>query len=101
MAKDMGDATIDVLNAEKERTGAENLQQLVLAWLIKRGCHVLVKTSVKERMHSNAHATKLVNSPGWSEDPLSELASGSEMLAMCGGSDECAAVFRNMGSEQG
>ena len=45
MASDMGDTTIEVLKAEAELVKAKSEEQLVLAWLMKRGCHVLVKSS--------------------------------------------------------
>jgi diketogulonate reductase-like aldo/keto reductase len=98
MLKDMGDMTLDTLDAEKEKVGAATIQQLVLAWLIRRGCHVLVKTASEEHLRGNVMATQLANSASWSEQPLADLAEGSEMALACGASDEFAAVFKEMGA---
>merc|ERR1712196_543873 len=93
----MGDNTWEVINAERERVGAKSQQQLIVAWLIRRGCHVLVKSSGAERALDNKEAAALSLAPGWSENPLSELADGSETVNMVEGEDACAAVFRAMG----
>merc|ERR1712110_246276 len=67
MSKDMGDNTWDVVDAESKTVdGAKSHQQLIIAWLIRRGCHVLVKSSDEERALDNIAAARLAVASGWS-----------------------------------
>jgi hypothetical protein len=79
---------------------------VVLAWLVRRGIHVLAKSADEARTIENLTAVKLAESAEWptDEDALLREADGSELVACVGGDDECARVFMEMAppsAEQG
>ena len=96
----MGDGTQAELAALQSAVGAESVQQAALAWLVRRGCHVLAKSADEGRIEQNIRAAALADKVLEAEGPEGKGAlagaEGSEMVAMCGGVDECAAVFKEM-----
>merc|ERR1712070_144405 len=95
MAADMGDGTHGALEQLQMSLSAASVQQVVIAWLVRCGCHVLAKTADEQRVKQNLMAAQLADSPNWPEQVLAE-AEASEMVAMCGGSDECADIWMSM-----
>lgn len=95
MAAGMGDGTHATLCQLKEALAADSVQQVVLAWLVRRGCHVLAKSADEARVLQNIQACQLARSPRWPDnvDALLAGAEGSEMVEMCGGVDCCAQTF--------
>ena len=100
MAASMGDGTQAALAALQGALGAESVQQAALAWLVRRGCHVLAKSADEGRIQQNIRAAALADKVLEVEEAEGKRAlagaEGSEMVAMCGGVDECAAVFKEM-----
>jgi len=94
MAADMGDGTQAALVALKEALGANSVQQVVLAWLVRRGVHVLAKSASKARIEENLQAEALAASPHWTDALVIALneADGNELVNSIGG-DEAARVF--------
>jgi len=99
MAAEMGDGTQATLEGLRDALGAASVQQLVLAWLVRRGVHVLAKTADEARAVQNLGAVELSASPHWppgkADDLLLEV-DGSELVACVGGDDECARAFMTM-----
>lgn len=106
MAAAMGDETHSALAALQASLRADSVQQVVLAWLVRRGCHVLAKSGSEARLIENMRAADLAKATaGWDGDEgegaaggLQE-ADGSETVAMCMGEDECARVWMAMAPE--
>ncbi len=105
MAAEMGDGTHAALSALKDRLRAASLPQVVLAWLMRRGVHVLFKTADEARLADNLMASALAEAPEWGgpgqgapdEATVLRELDGSELVAALGG-DECARVFMAMGN---
>src|SRR3990167_4663923 len=83
---------LEPLNALREKSGANSNQELVLAWLMKRGIHVIPKSTSKERIEANFAATSLVNNIDLADFSQFD---GNEMVDMYGGQDEYALAFKN------
>ena len=103
MVASMGDGTFERLKELQAALGAGSVQQVVLAWLLRRGCHVLAKTTDEARALENVMATRLAESPAWPEDDQLglEAADGCEIVETCMGGDVSAAVWMSMMPPQG
>ncbi len=100
MAAQMGDPTNGILESICAGSLADvNIHQLVLSWFMKQGVHVLFKSRDAGHISAAVAAAANARSSGWLEGDEDKLAAldGSEMVAMCGGVDETAALFRGMG----
>jgi diketogulonate reductase-like aldo/keto reductase len=95
MAAGMGDTTQSTLKELQATLQADSISQVVLAWLVRRGCHVLAKSTNDGRNLQNISAQELARSSLWPAelDSLLADANGSEMVAMCEGVDWCSGVF--------
>ena len=91
MAAGMGDTTHATLSELQETLQADSIAQVVLLWLVRRGCHALAKSTDEGRSLHNIKAQELARSPRWPDelDALLADADGSEMVAMCEGVDWC------------
>lgn len=98
MAAGMGDTTQATLNELEKSLQADSVSQVVLAWLVRRGCHTLAKSTDDGRNLQNIGAQELARSSLWPDDLDSLLADadGSEMVAMCEGVDWCSGVFMSI-----
>jgi len=91
MAGEMGDGTSAALEAQALECSAESVQQLVLAWLARKGVVAVCSSSSAEHMQANLRAASLAGAP---ESLGGDGTDTNEMVAMCGGLDEYAACFR-------
>ena len=93
MAGEMGDGTQAVLDTQAAECGAESVQQLVLAWLARKGIVAVISSSNSAHIEANLRAATLASHAP--ENLGGEGADGNETVAMCGGLDEYAACFRD------
>eukprot|EP00035_Acanthoeca_spectabilis_P016297 m.329598 g.329598 ORF g.329598 m.329598 type:complete len:330 (-) comp16510_c0_seq4:1130-2119(-) len=88
MAAQMGDETWGKLTTAAAEAGAADVRQFILGWLVKRGITPVVKTL--SHADANLAAASLPDHPHYSS---TDLFARSELVDMCGGGDEFAAVF--------
>jgi len=93
MAGEMGDGTHAALEAQTAECGAENVQQLVLAWLARKGIVAVCSSGSPAHVEANLRAVALASRAP--EVIGGDGADGNETVAMCGGLDEYAACFRH------
>jgi diketogulonate reductase-like aldo/keto reductase len=74
--------------------GASSPQQLALAYFIKRGNHVVSKSSKPEHILSNFKAAELAEKSNFAMEDF-ECFDGEEMIELCGGVDDFAVGFKN------
>mmetsp|Transcript_13686 Transcript_13686/g.16586 ORF Transcript_13686/g.16586 Transcript_13686/m.16586 type:complete len:309 (+) Transcript_13686:109-1035(+) len=93
LAGSMGSTTMSQIQELADKNDVVNAQQLVLSWLLARGCSVIVKSANSEHIQSNLKAceiAKTIDIPS-----LKDLGNADDLVAMCGGTDEYSAIFRS------
>mmetsp|Transcript_1492 Transcript_1492/g.1777 ORF Transcript_1492/g.1777 Transcript_1492/m.1777 type:complete len:145 (+) Transcript_1492:30-464(+) len=98
LAAAMGDTTFSSLTELVEKTHADCVQQVVIAWLLARGCSVVLKSSSKPHIISNSKAYDLIEAIDVRSIKEFSKDSNNDIVTMCGGADEYANVFRSHNS---
>lgn len=97
VASSMGDPTYGTLQQAATDAGAASIPQLILAWLAARGVIPLAKSRSADHIAANLAAAALAGT-SVTADSVPVDIEGSEMVAMCGGTDEYAAAFAAAGA---
>lgn len=100
MAKDMGDAGYEELEEMAKEMKLASPQQLVVAWLLKRGVSVIVGSSSANHMEENLKAAEVAQDLDQKAmlSGIRELSGldMNETVEMCGGTDEYARSWREI-----
>ena len=99
MANAMGDTTWAVLEAAQcELDHIQSVHGFVLRWFLSQGILPLVKSSNEDHCMANFTCCCDAGKRELSEAVMADLrkVDGSELVTMCGGTDEVAMVFKGM-----
>ena len=100
MASQMGDVTYSKLDALKEEEGHKSIHETIIKWLISRDIYVLVKSTSKDHLSANYSAVADTDDATKAMNYDKQIFGPSEMVLMCGGTDEYADVFKSISLEK-